>query len=133
MLKKRIAKVIIERAEGPIEYCKRMEFPTLVEAQVQAYIWGGTAPDKGHGYDKCDFELVFEDGQSYKGRYDLVKGGLNDDGKTIQGQVIQFLSYTAGSYHPAWMKDDLWQSTCEDNEKSGEAQFAREFLEAYEI
>jgi len=131
--KKKIVKVIFERAEGPVKECERKEFTSLAEAQVQATRWSRTAPAPGKGYDKCDFELVFEDGNTYKGRYDLQNTGYNSDGERIFEQVVSHLSYVAGKRQPAGMSDNTWQFECVDHLRTGQAQAAREFLEAYEI
>lgn len=131
--KKKLVRVIFERAEGPTAECGKKEFTSLADAQVQAFRWACTAPPPGKGYDKCDFQLVFEDGHTYDGRYDLQNTGYNSSKETIGDQAVNFLSYLAGLRRPLHFTDELWTSCCKEHETTGIAKEAREFLEAYEI
>jgi hypothetical protein len=133
-VKKQIIKVELERAEGPIEACIKVEFSgpdAVTQAQKQLRQWGETAPEKG-GYDKCDFVITFEDGETYTGRYDLVRSGLNDAGETILEQVRRFLGFIAGTYRPAWVDDKTW-AQIRQRYDSGRAAEAQAFLEAYAV
>ena len=128
-----IVKVIFERAEGPIGECERKEFTSLADAQVQAFRWARTAPPPGKGYDKCDFQLVFEDGNTYDGRYDLQRTGYNSDGQTIGQQAVSHLTYLAGQRRPYHFSDEHWAYCCKELQETGITKEARKFLEAYEI
>jgi len=130
----KVKSVKVERAEGPTEECVPHTFEgpdAMEEAQTQMTLWSKTAPGKGHGYDKCDFVVTFEDGETYEGRYDLQDTGLNDSGDTISYQMHHFLGFMAGSYRPGWIDDEKWDKACKYHKESGEAQSAREFLEKY--
>lgn len=131
--KKKLVKIIFKRAEGPIAECVKKEFTSLADAQVQAFRWARTAPPPGKGYDKCDFTLVFEDGHTYDGRYDLQNTGYNSSKETISEQARYFLSYLAGLRRPGHFTDEQWAACRKEHEETGVAEEAREFLESYEI
>lgn len=57
--------------------------------------WGHTAPFPSQGYDKCDFEVEWQDGTTYKGRYDLQATGRDDAGDTLSQHITQHLKYHA--------------------------------------
>jgi hypothetical protein len=92
--------ITITRAEGLIEECDKPETATTwEEANAILRRWSDTAPKTG-GYDKCDFVIVFDDGQDYKGRYDLQhwECGRPD----LAAHVRAFVNYLAGT-PPAWL------------------------------
>lgn len=65
--------VILDRAEGPATLCgKPVAVHTVKQADAILRTWAATAPAPG-AYDKVDFVLVFQDGQTYAGRYDLTR------------------------------------------------------------
>lgn len=60
------------RAEGPTEECTTEDFRgdnVWRRADSQLLNWSESAPDKGQGYDKVDFYIVFDDGETYAGTY----------------------------------------------------------------
>jgi hypothetical protein len=134
-MKHQVVKVELDRAEGPCDECVKVEFAgadAMMKAQTQMIRWSHTAPKDG-GYDKCDFTVTFDDGQTYKGRYDLVHSGRNDGGETIAEQVRNYIGFLAGELRPSWMDDSQWLRACQRHEADGMATEARKFLEAYEV
>ena len=90
--------------------------------------WASTAPKEG-GYDKCDFEIEFEDGQLYQGRYDLVHWSVKSP--SLQRHVQDFLTFLAGTRRPLHMKQedyDRYLSTLGTEKES-----AAEFLKTYDV
>ena len=134
VVKVKIQKVWINRAEGPVDSCGAKIFEgddALRLAQRQMADWGITAPDPGDGYNKCDFVVEYEDGETYAGRYDLQSTGYGDDGQTIGGQMRQQLRFVAGDWRPAWCNDKEWDSICERHK--GEKEDALDWLENREL
>lgn len=84
----RLRYVIIERAEGPSGLCRKPEVhKSLEQASAALMGWSSTAPEPGQGYDKCDFTVVWKDGQTYLGRWDLQRGVTVD----LKAQMMAFL------------------------------------------
>lgn len=101
--------ITITRAEGPSHLCDR---PLTVTswALANAVLMGNsaTAPEKG-GYDKHDFKVVFEDGQEYSGRYDLVHHRV--ELPRLDRHVLDFCGFMAGWKKPAHLSDEAWERT----------------------
>jgi hypothetical protein len=93
--------IAITRAEGLISECDKPETATTWPA-ANAILrrWSETAPKTG-GYDKCDFDVVFEDGQIYSGRYDLQHWSI--EAPDLAKHVRSFISYLSGE-PPVWLK-----------------------------
>jgi hypothetical protein len=92
--------ITITRAEGFVEECDKPETATSwLAADAILRRWSNTAPKTG-GYDKCDFSIVFEDGQDYKGRYDLKH--WEAETPDLAHHVRSFISYLSGKA-PAWL------------------------------
>jgi hypothetical protein len=100
MTKLQITKVKITRAEGRPSECISRTFEgegslKLADAELRA--WARTTPEGG-GYDKCDFWVTWSDGETYEGRYDLVR---DDTVKaSLGGQMVSFLRFYAGTRCP---------------------------------
>ena len=106
-----ITKITLARAEGPnplpprVVICSTPCFDNtgspspvgslFTKAQHTFNQWAHTAPKQGEGYDKCDFEVEWAEGATYRGRYDLQATGLDDSGNTLQDHIIQHLKYHA--------------------------------------
>lgn len=92
--------ITLTRAEGPINLCdKRHVVHSWPEANALLFSWSRTAPAHG-GYNKCDFTIIFEDGETYEGRYDLVHFLVEHP--DLARHVRSHISYYAGK-PPAWM------------------------------
>jgi len=129
-----VKSVWLNRAEGPVEECVKVLLEgsdSLETAQAVFAKWGKTAPEKGGGYDKCDFKVTFEDGETYEGRYDLQNTGYNDSGETVAQQMANFVGFLAGTKRPAWMNDKQWADACKRH--ADDAADAKAFLAKYEF
>ena len=88
----KVSKIIIERCEGKSVECIKLECSSYEEANRILLNWSFTAP-KGGGYDKCDFQVIFEDGDDYRGRYDLKH--YTDREISLKQHMIDVVSYYA--------------------------------------
>ena len=71
----KVKRVKVERVEGPCELCVTREFTTIPAANDWLAENSLTAPDDGC-YDKHDFCIEWEDGQTYDGRIDVEQGEM---------------------------------------------------------
>lgn len=122
----KLKSITLTRGEGPAEECGK---PKTVfswrEADSVLRQWSETAPEC-NGYDKVDFTITYEDGETYKGRYDLKHHRCEtpDLAKHVRG----FVSFHAGKQKPAWMTDEEYQRYVSKMKPEFE-----HFLEHYEI
>jgi hypothetical protein len=134
-------KIELTRAEGPMNECARVfvendfyfGIPHLTDdaskscwqhADAVLRSWSHTAPDGG-GYDKCDFIVVFDDGENYRGRFDLVR----TDNLSLAEHVKQFLMFYAGLRKPDHITEDQYKRAM----KRGDTEACQVFLDHYEI
>ena len=139
-MKSQVSYVAVNRAEGPCKECGAVVFYSgnvapldfddknhhykgaklvkvgpsnlAFEVQYQFTVWGHTAPDKDEGgYDKCDFKVVWENGESYEGRFDLQKGG-NDGGEGFWDSLKGRVEFYACVRRPSHFKDEHWENHC---------------------
>lgn len=128
MAKVAVKSVEIERAEGLASECIKVTVPTLAEATRTLFQWSHTAPETG-GYDKCDFKVTFEDGETYDGRFDM-KRHLKDEG-SLEEHIQRFVKMQAHVWRPAWMDDKRWtQFTTRTAEHKADA---LAFIEKYDL
>ena len=155
--KSKVSYVVVNRAEGPTEECGAVLFYSgdvvpvdyddksghyrgavpvkcaaiMDEVQKQFTKWGHSAPDDDC-YDKCDFKVVWENGESYEGRYDLQKGGT--DGKEY---FVQSLKNRVGFYacvrRPSHFNDKDWASHCARAESEGWKAETEKFINECEM
>lgn len=147
--------VVINRAEGPAQYCGKHTFfrpemkPPMIESdngkpwRCSAMIaatteikfsprWGTTAPRSG-GYDKCDFTLLWADGFTWDGRFDMQFGGL-DNGEDFAESVRNRIVYYSGLRLPDHIvRGGHAESFIRNCETTGIAQAARKILKGYEL
>ena len=133
--KSKVSYVVLKRAEGPTNECGSVLFyvgdsppegyaempwkasggsEDLKEAvDKQMVAWGRSAPEpeKG-GYDKCDFKVAWENGESYDGRFDLQMGGTAD-GKRFWESLKGRLEYYSCRVKPAHAADPKWERAWE--------------------
>lgn len=132
---KKAVSIKLHRAEGMIHEIETVELKgdgCWKAAWSILFRWSGTAPRNG-GYDKCDFTVTYEDGETYNGRYDLVhflKEGPNlerhirDHVECYSGRKVPV--HYAGEKRADW--DRYFASVDEETKKS-----AADFLDNYEI
>lgn len=101
MNKTPVSKITIIRTEGPAgSDFEGHEFTSFADAQhhLVSISQGAPEPDEG-GYDKVEFLVEWEDGETYAGRYDLVRGA----GDQLCDQVINTCTFYLGLRKPAHM------------------------------
>lgn len=129
-----VKEIKLYRAEGLIEECGPAgPFDSFKAADEKLRLWAGTAPDGGC-YDKCDFEIEWTDGETYKGRYDLKRHdvGFVD---LIGRHVRDFLTFLTGKRCPGHMEPEDYADLMRRHEadRPGQAAECSAFLKAYEI
>lgn len=93
--------------------------------------WSHTAPKSG-GYDKCDFKVTYEDGETYEGRYDLTH--MSRDGYPhLDRHMLDFLGCISGRKKPGHISDENYTRLLKGYEERGLVKSAGEFLDTYEI
>jgi hypothetical protein len=136
-----ITKIEIERAEGPSVGCrvpvdKRYELKTWAEAnnvlkRISADMRDDPISKKYPGtYDKTDFKVTFEDGETYEGRADVTAGGEDTD---LAAHIREFAKFHAGLFRPAHMSEADYARLVAEYEKDGTAKGFRDFLETYDL
>ena len=113
----KVKEVIIKGAEGYTEIVKHYPktFPSIAAAERELRSNAQRAPDSG-GYDKHDIEIVWEDGHTYKGRWDVKALTCSDHDTDIGKHIRRFANYQIDNSDNLMEKKD-WQ----------------EFLERYEV
>ena len=103
------------------------------EVQHQLTRWGHSAPkpDEG-GYDKCDFKVVWDNGESYEGRFDLQEGGT-DAGEGFWASLRGRVSFYACARRPAHFDDKCWAQHYKMAETEGWKASAEKMLNECEI
>lgn len=124
-------------------------FPQVIEAVDPQELWRLTqnalsavavlcgAPERSKGgYNKTDFKVVFEDGEEYQVRYDMRSDGLGDNRETLVEHIRANLGITAGTFEPAWWREEPGRGYSLRKLYAGDADAvneAREALETYDI
>jgi len=131
--KVKAVKIIIDRAEGLAHECRKTEHVSWREAEERISQIRRTAPKEG-GYDKCDFQVIFADGDDYKGRYDAKHWSIADEGG-LASHINSYLNFLAGNRCPAHMTQDEYEKAMAVREHRipGIRQQAIDFLATYEI
>lgn len=118
MFKLKAVQFTLTRLEGPRRFCDKPETVfSWKEADEVLQFWALSAPDDGT-YDKVNFEIVYQDGTTYEGRFDLkhkhwFKSNL------LGKHMMDHLNWVA-----AGKEDDI---------KPGLSIKAKNFLERYEV
>ena len=134
MSKIKVKKITLERAEGPSPLDSPRTAPSFEEADRILREWAHTAPEGG-GYNKIDFEIEWQDGETYKGTYDLKR---QDEARAnlIGSHVQEFLSFHSGLWCPAHMTREDCDRYLEEMERRPggpkRMDFVR-FLQKYEL
>ena len=114
----KVKEVIIEWAEGSIEKTKQYpkSFPSIAAAEVELRSNAQDAPATG-GYDKHGIKIVWEDNNTYTGRWDVKALSCPDNDTEISKHIRQFCNYQANNQDNTLIDRKEWQ----------------EFLEKYEV
>lgn len=124
-------KIEVHRGEGPRNECegKWHAFTTFRDAEALLAKWARTAPKTG-GYDKCDFKVTYEDGETYEGRADIKHDHIF--GYSLSRHMTDFLTFYAGTRCPPHLSRERYEAflaTLDKEDKEGSA----EFLANYQI
>lgn len=133
MAKVPVKAIWLRRATGPNRDLGERLVASFETADAVLRKWAETAP-KGGGYDKVDFKITWEDGETYKGRYDLVR---EDETKAdLARHMKEFCSFHGGLWCPPHMKNEVYEEFIERQENDPHApkrmEFVR-FMEKYAI
>lgn len=109
-LSKAAVKLIkITQAEGDDgEYGRSCSVTTWGQANQCLSSWATTAPKDG-SYYKCDFEIIWTNGEVYVGRFDLERKHSRG-GDLLGDQVRSMLGFLAGSLKPVWITEEQWEA-----------------------
>jgi hypothetical protein len=134
-MKKRAIEIWVRRAEGRASECIELTLKggdgyAEVWARADSVLqrWSRTAPDSG-GYDKCDFRILYEDGETYEGRYDLQR----HESVSIATHMLSFLECYSGRKKPGHMKEADYRRLLAYHEKEGHLASYGRFLDEYEV
>jgi len=104
------------------------------DAWAQANAWllkrSMALKDDMLGYLKHDFEITWEDGETYKGRYDLYPYGGKHDFEALDKHVRDFCLFYAGLKRPSHVSEDNYRVLVATASKQTAY---RDFLDRYEI
>ena len=127
-MKIQVKEITIIRAEGLSSECgKKHTAKSYAEAEAILTRMAHSAPKSG-GYDKTDFTVTFEDGETYDGRYDLKY--TRDE--SLAEHMKSFLMWYAGETknpHCGQIQYDAFMA----RQSSEEIAEAKLFLATYEI
>lgn len=130
----KVKSIWIQRGEGPIaETRKPQTVGSFAEADRILMGWSWTAPATG-GYDKCDFKVTWEDGETYEGRYDLKHNKI--EYPSLSRHITEFVRFHAGEWHPAHMTGEQYQKLMGQYDKEYGKDFAAGFkrlLDRYDL
>lgn len=134
-MKKKAVKIKLTRAEGPHHLCGVVQEFEGDDCWRSASRWlwsqAYTFPKSG-GYDKHDFVVTFEDGETYEGRLDCKSDLCGDSDINIAKHMSEFLGFLAGTRRPAHMSESDYRRYL--GEVGGEdVDKAKAFLAEYEI
>lgn len=110
--------IMLTRAEGPIDLCTSRYCADFETASHEIIANSRTAP-KGGAYDKHDFEIHFEDGYKYSGRFDVQHYTYENFEWCIAKHVKDFVQYVIDDPNGLW--------------GDGDHKEAQEFLDKYDL
>jgi hypothetical protein len=104
----KVARIAITRAEGLPHECGVTHIcGTWDDADAVLKRMAATAPDSG-GYDKTDFRITWEDGETYLGRYDLTRA--DETGASLGRHVRDFCLFYSGRWRPEHLREAQYRA-----------------------
>lgn len=67
-------------------------------------LWASSAPASG-GYDKVDFIVTFDDGETYEGRFDMTRADRFEE-QLLQRHMWESLTFSAGVRKPSHLSKE---------------------------
>lgn len=125
--------ITIDRAEGPNALCTETTHETWKSAEERISRICQSAPKNG-GYDKCDFKVVFLDGEEYEGRYDAAHPESKAFEGTLAKHIRDHLEFYAGLRRPDHISEaDYDRLLKECAERGNPTSKYLDFLKAYAL
>ena len=92
----KVSKIEITRAEGLSRLCgKTKVLASWDEARSFLFSQSDTFPEGG-GYDKHDFKVTFEDGETYEGRLDCKHSSCSNPDLDVFQHILDYCIWYAG-------------------------------------
>lgn len=125
-----VKEIYLYRAEGPAlsDGTRKRTVKTYKEARSVLRDWSSTAPKAGEGYDKVDFKVTFEDGETYEGRLDIKHYTAPNNDLDVAQHIKDTVKYYSGE-RPAWRKEKDY----EDSMRGIDKQKFKDFLAKYDL
>ena len=102
-----VKEIELDRAEGPTHLCGKVIVSDFASANLRLATWALTAPKSGKGYNKIDFKVTWEDGETYEGRYDLNQEVEDDEkGQDLARHIRHHLYFICHKPQCEYFKDD---------------------------
>lgn len=125
-----VKEITITRAEGLSRLCGiTRKYDSWEAARKGMPLFNGTYPEPGQGYDKHDFRVIFEDGETYTGRLDVKQLAAVDNDQDVKQHVRDFIQFYTGKLRPLWMTQAQYEQALEGVNR----QEYVDFLEKYDI
>lgn len=119
--------ITLTRGEGPADECGTPHtLDTFAQADALLFQWSETAPAKG-GYDKCDFRIVWPDGDTYAGRYDLVHHSR--EAPSLAQHIAGFCEFLSGDACPDHMTEAAYRAHLADHVTEDQREDAAKVLQ----
>jgi hypothetical protein len=113
-----------------IEECVTVVRTRWIETDWVLKAWAKTAPEGG-GYDKCDFTITYDDGETYSGRFDLQRDHMA--GSNLLGNHVRLFCETySGRRRPTHITPERYRALMKQYGEETTSAYC-EFLDSYEI
>lgn len=127
----KIVSITIERVEGPVEDTdfRKNEYKSFREADEAMLKAAETAPKNGT-YDKCDFEVLWDNGDTYSGRYDMKSPdarGFEYFSDYVWGGITFYAGFNMPSHFTLAKYEEFL------GELTGNRDYCKRLLEEYEL
>jgi len=128
-----IKSITITRAEGPNRLCGK---PHVFDSYAAASTWllsqSNTFPASG-GYDKHDFTVIFEDGETYSGRLDCKAYSCPDNDLDVYKHMLDLARWMSGREMFPHCGQERYKELIRLYEKDGTKKAYKEFMDKYLI
>ena len=127
----KVKNITMERAEGLTKECITVERKTFQDANRTLWDWATTAPKNGC-YNKCDIEVVYEDGEKVSFRFDMEFKHSNQV-NILQQEIKRMMVWYSGRENNPHCGKEKYEELVERYKKDGSSEEAQKFLENYDI
>jgi len=109
-IKIRATQIIIERAEGLKDQCGKRSFDNFAGANQYLREECHAADPKRPGCDKCDFKVLYADGETYSGNYGIAHPhSRSHEAPDLGEHVRRYLETCAGLRRPLHLTDEKYE------------------------